>query len=177
MKKVNQILSVLIVSVCISSVAWAKIAVYSAQKVVDTIEEGKKARAKMETVMTELSSLEKNLKNMENDMIAKQEEFGKMRLAWDKKVLEQKQNAIINSQKNMQTKFAEYQKKRAQVENQELEFRAEIGKKIQEVIKKIATTGSYELILEELEGGVHYVKPSMNITDLVIKEYNKVHKK
>ncbi len=177
MKKVNQFLSVLVLTLCVSSTAWAKIAVYSAQKVVDTIEEGKKARAKMETAMNELSGLEKNLKDLESDMIAKQEEFGKMRLAWDKKVLEQKQNAIINAQKNMQGEFTEYQKKRAQVEKQELEFRADIGKKIQEVIKKIATTGSYDLILEELEGGVHYVKPSMNITDLVIKEYNKVHKK
>ncbi|MCI5072469.1 OmpH family outer membrane protein [bacterium] len=174
----KKVITILILSLTVSAQLWANnIAVFNIQDVVDSIDEGKKAKSAMETSMSDAQKKQKEFTELQTKFGKLQEEFGKMRLAWDKKVLEQKQNALIAMQKDLQSKAVELQKLDNELRKKELQYQAVIGKKIQEVIKKIASTGSYDLILEKLESGVHFSKPKMDITDLVIKEYNKVHKK
>jgi outer membrane protein len=151
--------------------ADARIGIVSVQDVLDTIDEGKAAKAQME----------KELLAKKQDLEKKQKEYKAMEDSLEKQRLVLSASALSDKQKEMETKKNDLQKAylNSQTEMQKLEAKlmADILKKIRAVITKIGQEGGYDVVVEKNEGGVFYSKDTLDLTKRVIEEYNKAYKR
>ncbi len=152
----------------LSAQAELKIAVFDAQKVLDNIEEGKKAVAKLET---EARSKEKSFESKRKELESLKKEIDSQALVLSKEALEEKK-------RNFDQKYMAFQqeamKTQEELKRLELEMTGEIFKKINAVIQKMGKEGDYDLVLEKNQGAVTYVKQG-EITQKVIDAYNKTY--
>ncbi|HLG21105.1 MAG TPA: OmpH family outer membrane protein [Bdellovibrionota bacterium] len=148
-----------------------KVGVVNIQDVLDAVEEGKKAKAKME------GEIAKKKKDLDD----RQAEYKKLDEGLEKQKLLLSPSALSEKQKELEAKKMEIQKlyMSSQTEMQKLEgqLMADILKKIRSVVAKIAQQNSYDLVVEKSEGGLLYYKDGYDITKLVVDEYNKAYKK
>lgn len=145
-----------------------KIGVFDAQKVLDSIDEGKSA----------VSSLEKEALDRKKTIEAKGKELEKMKQDLDSQKLVLSKDAYDKKEKEFQTKAIEFQKMqydaRNDMQKREMTMTGEIFKKINAIIQKLGKDGNYDFILEKNQGAVTYFK-SGDLTDQVITEYNKTY--
>ena len=76
-----------------------------------------------------------------------------------------------------ESQFTEAQKAQMDFAKRDKELSAPIVGKLREVVEKISKDKGYTLVLGANEAGVIYVKPNDNITEEVIKSYDKTYKK
>lgn len=148
------------------------IAVFDAQEVLDSIDEGKSAVAKLEK---EASEKKQTIEN-------KQKELEKMKKDLDAQALVLSKEALAAKEKDFQAKYIDFEKLRMEaqrdLQQKELAATGEIFKKINAVIQKLGKEGNYDFVLEKNQGAVTYYKSSdSDITKKVIAEYNKTYKK
>lgn len=148
--------------------ADTKIAVFDAQEVLDSIDEGKKA----------VSSLEKEALDRKKQIETKGKELEKMNADLEAQKLVLSKDAFEKKQKDFQAKAIEFQKLQYEaqkdMQKREMSMTGEIFKKINAVIQKLGKDGNYDFILEKNQGAVTYFK-SGDITAQVIAEYNKTY--
>jgi len=148
-----------------------KVGVVNVQEILDSVEEGKKARAQME------GEILKKKKDLED----RQKEYKKLDDAYEKQKLVLAPQALGEKQKELETKKAELQKlylaSQGDIQKLELQLSGDIIKRIRSVIAKIGQEGGYDLVLEKNEGGLFYYKDTYDITKKVIEEYNRSYKK
>jgi len=146
-----------------------KIGTINAQKVLDGTKAGKKAKATMEEFVKSRQKIidleEQEIKSLEDDL-AKQ---GPVLSAEAKK----------DKQETFQRKMIDYQKKvgelNKEVQSKKKEVLEDFNKTLEQVVKNIADKESYTVILDRnAEGGaIIYAKESVDLTDKVIKEFDK----
>ena len=148
-----------------------KVGVVNVQEVLDTIDEGKKAKSKMEA---EIGKKKKDLEDRQAEYKRLDESLEKQKLLLSPSVLSEKQ-------KELELKKGEIQKlylaSQADMQKLEGQLMADILKKIRSVVSKIAQQSSYDLVVEKSESGLLYYKDGFEITKLVVEEYNKAYKK
>jgi len=144
-----------------------KIGTVDLNRALNEVEEGKRAKAKLEQ---EFKAKKAELDTMKNDlqtMGAELEKQGQLLSA----------EALKEKRENYQRKFIEYQQKAReyteQLAQQESESTGKIIGKLRTVVEKIAQRDGYTLVLEKSQGAVVYGPTSADITDQVIKQYNK----
>lgn len=144
-----------------------KIAVVDLSKALNEVNEGKKAKA----------NLEKEFKEKKNELDKIKGELESLRADLEKKAAVLSPEALQADQENFRGKFSEYQQK-AQEYTQELarkegEMTSQIIGKLRTVVEKIAQKDGYTFVLEKSQGGVVYGPANADITDDLIKQYNK----
>lgn len=148
-----------------------KIGVVNFQDVLDTIEEGKKAKNQME----------KAVLKRKRELESKQKEYRKLEDSYDKQKLVLSKSALEQKRKELEIKRAELQRSvlnaQTEMQKKELELTGGIIKKIRAVVEKIGRKGGFDLVLEKNEAGVAFFKESYDITQRVIREYNRAYKK
>lgn len=151
--------------------AEVKVGVVDIQEVVDSIDDGKKAKAEFEKVLLDRK---KDLETKEKDFKKQAEGLEKQKLvlsapAFEEKRrdLEEKRNALLQEQMNAQM---DMQKK-------ELDLKGKLFSKVRAVVEKVGKDGQYTLVLEKAEGGVFYFASPLDLTKKVIEEYNKAYLK
>jgi outer membrane protein len=148
--------------------ALEKMAVVDIQRVLDTVEEGKKAK----------SDFEKAMKGKKDELQRKQTELQKLTEDFEKQKLVLSASALGEKEKALQAKQMEFQQTMmtAQKEMQEKEvtLTGQILKRIRGVVEKIGQEDAYDFVFEK--GQVVYVKNAFDLTDRVIKTYDKTYK-
>ena len=146
-----------------------KIAVFDAQEVLDNIDEGKAAVARLEK---EASSKKKVIEE-------KQKELEKLKKDLDSQTLVLSKDALEKKREELQMKYIDFERSRVEAQKEmqqkELTETGEIFKKINAVIQKMGKEDNYDFKLKKNQGAVTYFK-SGNITKQVIELYNKTYK-
>ena len=150
--------------------AEIQLGIVNVQEVLDTVDEGKKAKAKMENEMLK----------KKNELESRQKEFKKLDDDFEKQKLVLSPGAATDKKRELQDKKDELQKlyfaSQAEMQKLESKLMAGILKKIKAVIEKVGKDRSLDLVIEKTEGGLFYYKDGLDITNLVIKEYDKAYK-
>lgn len=177
MKKVVLVVAVVLAAALFAGKAGAatdstsavniKIGTVDLNRALNEVEEGKQAKAKLER---EFKAKKSELDTMKNELQAMGAELEKQGQLLSNEALKEKRE-------NYQRKFIEYQQKARdyteELARQEGESTGKIIGKLRTVVERIAQRDGYTLILEKSQGAVVYGPSSADITDQVIKQYNK----
>ncbi len=167
----KKILVLSIVCFSISVMAEVKVGMVNIQKIITTIKEGKSVN----------TTLEKSFKSKQN-LVKKQEE-GIKKLQADF----QKQNLVL-SEKAKAKKAGEIQQKIAAVRQQMMGYQKEIQKqekelkkpildKLKPIIDQISKDEKVAMTFEISSSPIVYAASTIDLTDKVIKAYDKKHSK
>ena len=146
------------------------------QRAILQVNEGKRAKAKLQKTFEKKS---KKLKSDEQNLL-------KMRSQLESQFAGKNMDALQKDPK-MREQAMKYEQKRMEIQKalmkerqelQELEQKAllKITKKMRKVIKKIGDSGKYLIILESQDARMLYAKPHLDLTNEVIRKYNKKHR-
>ncbi len=163
---------IILIVFCFQNFAWAdfKAAYIDMQKAIQSTSAGKKAKKSLEK---EFNKKKEQLKKKEGALKKEAEAFEKKRMVLSEKVRAEKQAAL---QKKMIEFQQELQTSQMNIQKKEREFTAPILEKIQKIIKKIAEQKSYSMVFEKNSQAVMWAKADLDITQEVIKEFEKSKK-
>lgn len=148
------------------SAAAAKIAKVDVQKVLLTVEEGKKVRAQLKKKFDEKQKIIKK----EEDKIRKmQQDFQKQSLVMNDKAKLKKEKEIQKQIMALQQKTMGFQQ---EIQTEENKLKKPILEKVRKVIEEISKKGGYDMVFEVSTSPI-YVKEVTDITNQVVKAYNK----
>jgi outer membrane protein len=150
-----------------ASVASAqKIAYVDLQQALNKVEEGKKAKARLQK---DFAAKQKSLDSQQNEVKALKEELEKGVMLSDEV---KRQKAMVLQQKmyELQQLYVQLQQELSQ---KEAKATKKIFDKMGKIIEQIGKEKGYDLILEKTESSVLYAKQGMDITDELIKRFNK----
>ncbi len=146
-----------------------KIGYVDAQKILDNTKAGKKSKESMEEF---IKSRQKIIDLDENEIKQLQEDL-------------QRQGAVLSpdarreKEESLQRKVVDYQRRAGEmnkeVQNKKKEVLDKFNAELEGVVKKVAEGGGYSFVIDRnAEGGVLlYGKESFNLTDEVVKEFEK----
>ena len=144
----------------------AKIAKVDVQKVLLTVEEGKKVRA----------TLKKKFDEKQKIIKSEEEKIRKMQQDLEKQSLIMKDKDRLKKQKEIQQKIVALQQKtmtfQNEIQKRENELKKPILEKVRGVIEKVSKSGGYEMVFEVSTSPI-YVKEVTDITNKVVSEFNK----
>lgn len=137
-------------------------------RALNDVEDGKSAKTRLKS---DFDEKQKKLDKMQQDLKAKKEEFDKKSAMMNADVKAQKQDELQRSYVELQRNYMEMQKELSERESQ---LTSEIADKIRRVIAMIGDRDGYNVILN-IGDTVLYYKRHLDITDEVVREYNKQH--
>ena len=154
----------------VSSPAWAlKVGKIDAQKIMTSIKQGKKINANLKK---EFESKQKLLKKDE-------EKLKKMRADFDKQSMVMNDKAKIKKQTAMQKLYGEYMQKREmyqqEINKKERKLKAPLLERLKGIVDQVAKKESVDMVFEVAASPV-YVKTVVDLSDKVIKAYDKKYK-
>ena len=148
-----------------------KIAVVDLQECIRKSIEGKKVFEK----------LKKTKDDMQKKLDKKQDELLKLKEELEKQGMMLSMDAKEDKEKEFERKRREfkyfYDDLNEEMRKEEAEARKEVLKDLEQVVMKIGEEGKYFLIFERRSSGLMYFDKPLDITDLVIKEFDKKGKK
>ncbi|MCF8058713.1 MAG: OmpH family outer membrane protein [Bacteriovoracaceae bacterium] len=144
----------------------AKIAKVDVQKVLLTVEEGKNVRA---TLKKKFDEKQKIIKQEEDKIRKMQQDFQKQSLVMNDKAKLKKEKEIQEKIMALQQKTMTFQQ---EIQGQENQLKKPILEKVRTVIEGISKSGGYDMVFEVSTSPI-YVKEVSDITDEVVKAYNK----
>lgn len=143
-----------------------KIGYVDLQRALNSVEEGKKAKAKLkkefESKQKTLTKKQNEVKNLKQSLESGAEMMTDQ--AKRKKAIELQQQMA-----SLQQLYMEMQRELAEKESKATQ---KIFGKMETIIAKIAEDKGYDLVLEKTESSVLFAKDSMDLTDELIKRYN-----
>lgn len=164
-------LAVMVVFFCSTGFSFAaeefKIGIVDFQKVVSTSSPGKIAK----------KAVDKKGKELENSLKKKGNEIEKLKKDLDRESLVMTKDKFLEKQREIRIKINDFKALKASYAQQFKQMEARSITKIKNdvlgIVRKIGEKEGFKLIVERNETGAMYYPESMDITDEVIKEYNK----
>lgn len=147
--------------------ADVKIGYVDMQKAIQSTKAGQKAKKDLEA---EFEKRKKTLQSKEADLKKMGEEL-------EKKAMVLSEDVRAKKQKEFQTSMMEFQqnvqKNQKEIQEQERKLTEPILKKLQTVIEDMAKKDAYTVILEKRENGVLWAQKDLDITEEVVKNFEK----
>ncbi len=170
MKKL--ILAMSLVFACLFSLqaAEVKIGYVDMQAAIQKTSDGKKAKKKLESLA---KTKESKLKKMEAELKTKGEDFKKKASIYDEATARKKQMQLQKEFYDLQQLLGKSQQELRQKEEEALK---PIVTVIRKQIDTIAKKGDYTMVLEKSENLVLFAKKEIDLTDQVVKAYEKAKK-
>ena len=144
-----------------------KIAVIDMQKVVRNSVAGRKV---MERLNKKFESLQKKLQTKQDEIKAFKEDL-------ERKAPMMNEDARIEKEREYKKKLRDFKEQsddaRFEMRQEESEGMDPILKELQKVVGHIGEKDGYTLILEKNTPGIYYINPRVDISDQVIRVYNK----
>jgi outer membrane protein len=161
---------IILAALMTSSISFAqtasKVAVVDMQKAIQSTEAGKKAKKELEG---EFEKRKKELQKKEGDLKKMGEDLEKKRAVLSEEVLAKRQA-------EMQEEMLKYRetlnKNQAEIQKKEQDLTRPILEKMRKIIGDTAKAGGYQMVLEA-SAGVLFAESSIDITDSVIKAFEK----
>ncbi len=162
--------NLLLAPLLMSSLAFAqsasKVGVVDMQRAIQATDAGKKAKKELEG---EFEKRKKDLQKKETDLKKMGEDLEKKRSVLSEEVLGKKQAEM---QEEMMKYRESLNKNQMEIQKKEQDLTKPILEKMRKVIAETAKTGSFTLVLEN-SAGVLYAEPASDLTDQVIKAFEK----
>lgn len=144
-----------------------KLAFVDLQRALNESAAGKKARDEFKG---QVDRLQASLKKKKDDMDALKDRI-------EKKALVMKEEERANLEEEYRRKARdferEYKDSQADLQRKDSELTAVILKDLQEVLREIGERDGYTMIFEESSSAVLYGKKSIDLTDELLREYNR----
>ena len=154
-----------------SAVASVKVAYVDMQRALQATSSGKKAKAELEKEFkkrkADLQKEEQDLKKLSEDLEKKKDLLSD--LARRQKAAEFQQKMLVFRDR--------MQKSQLELNKRERQMTTPILKQLGSVIQNLAKKGGYDMIFEKSQQGIVWGKKELDITDQVVKAYEKVAKK
>lgn len=144
-----------------------KIAYADLQKALNRSDAGVSAK---EELKAEAARLEKELNAEQAEIRKLKKEIEKKRHVWKKNTLLAKEKAFNARAKAFQKKFVKYNDS---LNKKKVEKEAEIIKELRAIVREIAKKRGYTYVFEKSAGGILYAPVDADLTDDVIKIYNR----
>jgi len=172
MKRFLTIVGLIVIVACSGTAvadAALKIGVVNFQKALNSVDEGKAAKKKLES----------DFKKKQKQLDIQQKELETMRQELQEQAVVLPQDKLQAKQENFQNKFLAFRKKAAEFQQEMVRRESELSSKIlgrlKTIVEGIGKKEDYTLILEQSGDSVLYVESKDDLTDRVIKAYNKKH--
>jgi len=160
------LVAVMLLPVQLRAQTAVKIGTIDLQRVMMESEKGKQAK---KVLTDEAEKLKKTLS-------AKQDELQKLKDAVEKQGATITPEARADKEKQYQAKLKDYQRiagdYQTELQQKDAEYSQRILKELEEIVKNLATTQGYTVILERGQAGVLFAAPSIDMSDQIIKLYN-----
>ncbi len=151
--------------------AEVKIGIVDLMKALNESENGKKAKAELETL----------IKSKQSSLDEKGREIEKLKGELDKQASVLSPEAKKSREEDLERLLREYQRlvsdSQTDVKKKESELTGEILKELRAIIDKIGQEGGYTMVIENADGIILYSKKEINLTETVIKRYNEAGSK
>lgn len=147
--------------------AEVKIGYIDMQKAIQETSTGKKAKKELET---EFNAKKAALQKKEADLKKMTEDLEKKSAALSDDARAKKQQELQQEMMKFQREVGESQ---ANIQKKERDLTAPILEKLQAAVDKIARDGGYAMIFEKNEQSVLWAKKELDLTDAVVKEFEK----
>lgn len=149
------------------ALAEVKIGYVDLQKAIQSTSAGKKAK----------KELEDEFNKRKKDMEKKDGDIKKMAEDLEKKRAVMSEEALMKKQEDVQTEIMKFRevvsKNQLEIQNKERDLTKPILEKLKGIIDNIAKADGYTVILEKNENSVLWVRGDADLTEKVIKEFEK----
>lgn len=166
-KRISMIISAMVFLFGSPAIAEVKIGYVDMQKAIQSTSSGKSAKKKLEK---DFNKKKKELEKMEADL-------KKMTQDLEKKAAVLSDDVKAKKQAQLQQEMMKYQKivgqSQLEIQKKERELTTPIITKLRTTIQKVASKGGYTMILEKSEQSVLWAKKDVDLTDDVIKAFEK----
>ncbi len=147
--------------------AELKLAYANLQKALNDSEAGVKAK---DSLKEEAKKLEEELNKKQEELKKLKDEIDKKKDVWNKETREAKEGELKAKGQEFQRQFMEYNEQLGKKKN---EKEAEIIEDLRAIVEEIARKKGYTYVFERSVSGILYAPPDADITDEVIKTFNK----
>lgn len=154
-----------------SSFANVKIGIVNIQKILTEVEEGKSVN---ETLKKSFDSKQKQLKKMEDDVRALQEKLQKQDKVLSDSAKAKKMAEIQTKMNDARQQTMSFQK---EIQKQEAQLKKPILNKMKDIIDSISAAEGVAITFEVSASPVVYAASKVDLTDKVIKAYDKKYSK
>ncbi|MBI1912346.1 MAG: OmpH family outer membrane protein [Deltaproteobacteria bacterium] len=148
-----------------------KIGYANLQKALNECEAGIKAK---DNLKDEAQKLENELNAKQEDLKKMKDELDKKANVWNKETRDAKEKEFRTKSQDFQKKFMDYGE---QLNKRKQDTEARIIEDLRDVVEEIAKKKGYTYVFEKSVGGLLYAPADSDLTDEVIKTYNKKGKK
>ena len=152
------------------SAAETKIGYVDMQKAIQETSTGKKAKKDLEK---EFNAKKVELQKKETDLKKMSEDLEKKAAALSDEARTKKQQELQGEMVKFQREVQESQMK---IQKKEHDLTAPILEKIQAAVEKVAKGSGYSMVLEKSEQSVLWANKDLDLTDAIVKEYEKTVK-
>ena len=143
-----------------------KIGYVDMERALNETEDGKQAKSKLQGMF----------KEKQNELDRRQEEFKKAKDEYDKQKVMLKPDVQQKREKDLQDRFVElqavYVKLQKELAQSEAEATKDIFARLQRIISKVADKEGFAIVLEKSESRILWAKPSLDLTNEIIRGYN-----
>ena len=153
-----------------ASEAQEKIAYVDLQKAIQETSTGKKAKKELEK---QFNAKKADLQKKEADLKKMAEDLEKKKVALSDDVRAKKQGELQQEMLKFQREVGESQ---MNIQKKERDLTGPILEKLQGSLEKIAKEKGYAMVLEKSEQSVLWAKKELDLTDDLVKEYEKTAK-
>lgn len=151
----------------VASAQTAKIGYVDMQKAIQETSTGKKAKKELEK---EFNAKKAQLQKKEADLKKMAEDLEKKQVALSDDMRAKKQQELQTEMMKFQREVGESQ---IEIQKKERELTGPILEKLQASIDKVAKAGGYTMILEKNEQSVLWAMKDVDLTDAVVKDFEK----
>ncbi|MBI5491490.1 MAG: OmpH family outer membrane protein [Deltaproteobacteria bacterium] len=171
MKKKGLLLGLTLFAFILSAVsvraADVKIGYANLQKALNECDAGIKAK---DTLKDEAKKLEDELNVKQEELKKMKDELDKKASVWNKETREAKEKEFKTKSQDFQQKFMDYGE---QLNKRKQDVEAQIIEDLRDVVEEIAKKKNFTYVFEKSVGGLLYAPSDADLTDEVIKVYNK----
>lgn len=148
-------------------VGVAKIGYVDFNRALNEVSDGKNASKRLKN---EFKEKQQKLNLLQEDLASMKEEIDRDRLLLSSDVIKEKERAYRQKLSEVQRRFAEFHR---EMSEREALLTEEILKRLKSIVRSIGADQGYALILEKSQEIVLYAPAAEDLTDLVIKQYNR----
>ncbi len=141
-----------------------RVAVVDVQRAMMQTEDGLRVQA---TLKKEFDKKQQELNKKQGDLQKQKEDIDKQSKVLSKDAYQKKLEDLQKQMMELQSLFVDYNK---ELEKQQKEKTEPIFEKIMAIVKRIATTENYDLVVDKTT--VAYVRTDLDLTDKAIQMYN-----
>ena len=167
----KNILLVLAMTLSVSTFAEVKVGIVNIQKIISTIKEGKSVNTTLEK---SFKTKEKLIKAEEEKIVNMQKEFQKQNLVLSDAAKAKKGAEIQQKMNEVRQAMMKYQK---EIQEEEKQLEKPILDKLKPIIDAISAEEKVAMTFEISSSPIVYAASTVELTDKVIKAYDKAHNK